>query len=92
MIKIYLKNTTDTNDNFKQIKDELIGQGYEILSLSINSDYNDILRTIDECHILFIINQDGYFSKEVIQEIDYAIKNNKRVVTLNDYLLQNKQI
>lgn len=74
-----------------QIKNELIEQGQNIISLFDIQSEEERESLIQNCDILFILNEDGYTDKITTNEIFSAYKNNKLIIFMSDYILFKKE-
>ena len=75
-----------------QIKDELILQGYTIISLFETQSKEEIISLIQNCDILLILNEDGYTDNFAVNQVIYALQNQKIVIFLSDYLLIKNEV
>lgn len=75
-----------------QIKDELILQGYTIISLFETQSKEEIISLIQNCDILLILNEDGYTDNFAANQVIYALQNQKIVIFLSDYLLIKNEV
>lgn len=75
-----------------QIKDELMLQGYTIISLFETQSKEEIISLIQNCDILLILNEDGYTDNFAANQVIYALQNQKIVIFLSDYLLIKNEV
>lgn len=78
--------------NEQKIKQELIEQGYNIISLFEIKSKDEIKSLIKNSDILLILNESGYIDKNTTNEIFFALNNEKKVIFLNDYFLIRSEI
>lgn len=75
-----------------QIKDELMLQGYTIISLFETQSKEEIISLIQNCDILLVLNEDGYTDNFAANQVIYALQNQKIVIFLSDYLLIKNEV
>lgn len=74
-------------DLVEKIKNEMIEEGHKILLLYEKFSSKETESLILSSDILLIIDKDGYSDRVAMAQASYALKNNKQVLFLNDYLL-----
>ena len=74
-------------DLVEKIKNEMIEEGHKILLLYEKFSSKETESLILSSDVLLIIDKDGYSDRVAMAQASYALKNNKQVLFLNDYLL-----
>ena len=82
-------------DDFLKVEQQLSSKNHIVLMpILLNEDIKDIsdekLKILKEIHLkkidlsdeIFVINKNGYLGQSTKNEIEYAIKNNKKVIFL----------
>ena len=74
-------------DLAEKLKNEMIEEGHKILLLYEKFSSKETESLILSSDVLLIIDKDGYSDRVAMAQASYALKNNKQVLFLNDYLL-----
>ena len=74
------------------IKDDLVKQGYNIISLFETQSIEESSSLIQNCDILLVLNEDGYTDKTASEQIFCALQNQKIIVFMSDYLLIKSEV
>ena len=95
--KIYLCGDIEFKSEIKKIANQLTLEGHIVLTPTIQLNYkdlnkeekellNEIYKTeIDECDLVYVINQNGYIDNLTREQINWAIQLGKKI----EYLEQN---